>query len=92
MQESIFKDLIVINVLDPTNIKKDEQLSFSRSLLQKHMKYFEKSMEQKQLLTIEHNSGIFEWLLRYILQIEDWQQKQLNAHFKVDKNNNMKGF
>jgi len=92
MQESIFKDLIVINVLDPTNIKKDEQLSFSRSLLQKHMKYFEKSMEQKQLLTIEHNSAIFEWLLRYILQIEDWQQKQPNAHFKVDKNNNMKGF
>ena len=71
IQDSIFKDMIVINVLDPTNIKKDEQLSFSRSLLQKHMKYFEKSMEQKQLITIEHDSAIFEWLLRYILQIED---------------------
>lgn len=70
-----FKDKIMIHVIDDSkNQKKD--FTFSRSLLVKYMKYFEKCLKKisdndEIDISIHCDAGIFEWLLHYIYIQED---------------------
>jgi hypothetical protein len=70
-----FKDKIQIHVIDDSkNQKKD--FSFSRSLLVKYMKYFEKCLRKisdsdEIDISIHCDSGVFEWLLTYIFACEE---------------------
>lgn len=67
----------MIHVIDDTkNQKKD--FTFSRSLLVKYMKYFEKCLkkisENDEIdISIHCDAGIFEWLLNYIFTQEDME-------------------
>ena len=76
-----FKDKIMIHVIDDgKNQKKD--FSFSRSLLVKYMKYFEKCLKKisdsdEIDISIHCDASIFEWLLNYIFALEE-----------MDKNHN----
>jgi len=69
-----FKDKIMIHVVDDAkNLKRD--FLFSRSLLIRHMKYFERCLknisEQDEIdISIHCDASIFEWLLHYILRKE----------------------
>ena len=70
-----FKDKIMIHVIDYSkNQKKD--FTFSRSLLVKYMKYFDKCLkkifENDEIdISIHCDAGIFEWLLLYIFTREE---------------------
>ena len=70
LNQMVFKDKIMIHVIDDTkNQKKD--FTFSRSLLVKYMKYFDKCLkkisENDEIdISIHCDAGIFEWLLNYI--------------------------
>ena len=70
-----FKDKIMIHVIDDSKgVKKD--FTFSRSLLVKYMKYFEKCLkkisDQDEIdISIHCDAGIFEWLLTYIFKHEE---------------------
>lgn len=73
--EVSMKDRIMIHVIDDNkNQKRDFQ--FSRSLLVKYMKYFDKCLkkisENDEIdISIHCDAGIFEWLLCYILAYDD---------------------
>eukprot|EP00347_Sterkiella_histriomuscorum_P020422 403337867 len=75
-----FKDKIMIHVIDDSkNQKKD--FTFSRSLLVKYMKYFEKCLkkisENDEIdISIHCDAGIFEWLLNYIFNQEEMEKSQ----------------
>jgi hypothetical protein len=65
-----FKDKIMIHVIDDSKNQKRDFV-FSRSLLTKHMKYFDKCLkkisESDEIdISIHCDAGIFEWLLNYI--------------------------
>jgi len=65
-----FKDKIMIHVIDDSKNQKRD-FTFSRSLLVKHMKYFDKCLkkisENDEIdISIHCDAGIFEWLLNYI--------------------------
>ena len=72
-----FKDKIMIHVIDDAkNQKKD--FSFSRSLLVKYMKYFDKCLkkisENDEIdISIHCDAGIFQWLLSYVMAQEEKQ-------------------
>jgi hypothetical protein len=75
-----FKDSIMIHVIDDSkNEKRDFQ--FSRSLLVKYMKYFDKCLkkisDQDEIdISIHCDAVIFEWLLNYIMSMEEYEKKQ----------------
>lgn len=73
----------MIHVIDDSkNQKKD--FTFSRSLLVKYMKYFEKCLkkisENDEIdISIHCDAGIFEWLLNYIFNQEELEKSQPNS-------------
>ena len=75
LNEVNMKDKIMIHVIDDNkNQKRDFQ--FSRSLLVRYMKYFDKCLkkisENDEIdISIHCDAGIFEWLLCYILAHDD---------------------
>ncbi len=75
LSQMVFKDKIMIHVIDDTKSQKKD-FTFSRSLLVKYMKYFDKCLkkisENDEIdISIHCDAGIFEWLLNYIFQQEE---------------------
>ena len=70
----------MIHVIDDSkNDKKD--FTFSRALLIKYMKYFDKCLkkisDQDEIdISIHCDAVIFEWLLNYIFSMEEWEKKE----------------
>lgn len=78
----VFKDKIMIHVIDDTKSQKKD-FTFSRSLLVKYMKYFDKCLkkisENDEIdISIHCDAGIFEWLLNYIFQQEEMENASNN--------------
>lgn len=75
-----FKDSIMIHVIDDS--KKDKKdFTFSRSLLVKYMKYFDRCLKKisdndEIDISIHCDAQIFEWLLNYIFAMEEYEKKQ----------------
>jgi Domain of unknown function (DUF3342) len=75
LSEVAIKDRIMIHVIDDNKSQKRD-FQFSRSLLVKYMKYFDKCLkkisENDEIdISIHCDAGIFEWLLCYILTYDD---------------------
>ena len=69
------KDRIMIHVIDDNKSQKKD-FQFSRSLLVRYMKYFDKCLkkisENDEIdISIHCDASIFEWLLSYILAYEE---------------------
>ena len=74
-----FKDSIMIHVIDDSKNEKRD-FTFSRSLLVKYMKYFDKCLkkisDQDEIdISIHCDAVIFEWLLNYIFSMEEYEKK-----------------
>ena len=74
-----FRDSIMIHVTDDSKQQKRD-FTFSRSLLVKYMKYFEKCLEKISErdeidISIHCDIAIFEWLLNYIYAIDEYSKK-----------------
>jgi hypothetical protein len=70
-----FKDKIMIHVIDDSKSQKKD-FTFSRSLLIKYMKYFDKCLKKisdsdEIDISIHCDAGIFEWLLHYVILEEE---------------------
>ena len=75
-----FKDSIMIHVIDDTKNEKRD-FTFSRSLLVKYMKYFDRCLKKisdndEIDISIHCDAVIFEWLLNYIYAMEEYEKKQ----------------
>ena len=71
-----FRDAIMIHVTDDSK-QQNRDFTFSRSLLVKYMKYFEKCLEkisEKDEIDISIHCDvlIFEWLLNYIYAVDEY--------------------
>lgn len=80
IERANFKDSIMIHVIDDSKNEKRD-FTFSRSLLIKYMKYFDKCLkkisDQDEIdISIHCDAVIFEWLLNYIFSMEEWEKKQ----------------
>ena len=80
IQNANFKDSIMIHVIDDSKNEKRD-FTFSRSLLVKYMKYFDKCLkkisDQDEIdISIHCDAVIFEWLLNYIFSMEEFEKKQ----------------
>ena len=83
-----FKDAIMIHVIDDSK-KEKRDFTFSRSLLVKYMKYFDRCLKKisdndEIDISIHCDAVIFEWLLNYIFAMEEYEKKQAEAD-KLDK-------
>ena len=83
-----FKDSIMIHVIDDSK-KEKRDFTFSRSLLVKYMKYFDRCLKKisdndEIDISIHCDAVIFEWLLNYIIAMEEYEKKQGEAE-KIDK-------
>ena len=70
----------MIHVIDDSKNEKRD-FTFSRSLLVKYMKYFDKCLkkisDQDEIdISIHCDAVIFEWLLNYIFSMEEWEKKE----------------
>ena len=75
-----FKDSIMIHVIDDSK-KEKRDFTFSRSLLVKYMKYFDRCLKKisdndEIDISIHCDASIFEWLLNYIFAMEEYEKKQ----------------
>ena len=75
-----FKDSIMIHVIDDSKNEKRD-FTFSRSLLVKYMKYFDRCLKKisdndEIDISIHCDAAIFEWLLNYIFAMEEYEKKQ----------------
>lgn len=80
IERANFKDSIMIHVIDDSKSEKRD-FTFSRSLLVKYMKYFDKCLkkisDQDEIdISIHCDAVIFEWLLNYIFSMEEFEKKQ----------------
>ena len=80
IERANFKDSIMIHVIDDSKNEKRD-FNFSRALLVKYMKYFDKCLkkisDQDEIdISIHCDAVIFEWLLNYILAMEEFEKKQ----------------
>jgi hypothetical protein len=80
IERANFKDSIMIHVIDDSKNEKRD-FTFSRSLLVKYMKYFDKCLkkisDQDEIdISIHCDAVIFEWLLNYIFSMEEFEKKQ----------------
>jgi len=74
-----FKDSIMIHVIDDSKNEKRD-FTFSRSLLVKYMKYFDRCLKKisdndEIDISIHCDAQIFEWLLHYIFAMEEYEKK-----------------
>ena len=74
-----FKDAIMIHVIDDSK-KEKRDFTFSRSLLVKYMKYFDRCLKKisdndEIDISIHCDAVIFEWLLNYIFAMEEYEKK-----------------
>ncbi len=79
----------MIHVIDDSK-KEKRDFTFSRSLLVKYMKYFDRCFKKisdndEIDISIHCDAVIFEWLLNYIFAMEEYEKKQSEAE-KIDKN------
>ena len=86
-----FKDSIMIHVIDDSKNEKRD-FTFSRSLLVKYMKYFDRCLKKisdndEIDISIHCDAVIFEWLLNYIFAMEEYEKK----HAEQDKFNRAVG-
>lgn len=80
IERANFTDSIMIHVIDDSKNEKRD-FTFSRSLLVKYMKYFDKCLkkisDQDEIdISIHCDAVIFEWLLNYIFSMEEYEKKQ----------------
>jgi len=83
-----FKDSIMIHVIDDSK-KEKRDFTFSRSLLVKYMKYFDRCLKKisdndEIDISIHCDAVIFEWLLNYIFAMEEYEKKQQESE-RVNK-------
>jgi hypothetical protein len=79
-ERTTFKDSIMIHVIDDSK-KEKRDFTFSRSLLVKYMKYFDRCLKKisdndEIDISIHCDAQIFEWLLNYIFAMEEYEKKQ----------------
>jgi hypothetical protein len=79
IERANFTDSIMIHVIDDSKNEKRD-FTFSRSLLVKYMKYFDKCLkkisDQDEIdISIHCDAVIFEWLLNYIFSMEEYEKK-----------------
>ena len=80
----------MIHVIDDS--KKDKRdFTFSRSLLVKYMKYFDRCLKKisdndEIDISIHCDAQIFEWLLNYIFAMEEYEKKQANEDRSLKTN------
>ena len=79
-EKANFKDSIMIHVIDDSK-KEKRDFTFSRSLLVKYMKYFDRCLKKisdndEIDISIHCDAVIFEWLLNYIFAMEEYEKKQ----------------
>lgn len=77
-EQTSLKDRIMIHVIDDNKSQKRD-FQFSRTLLVRYMKYFDKCLkkisENDEIdISIHCDAGIFEWLLCYILIYDENQR------------------
>jgi hypothetical protein len=83
----------MIHVIDDS--KKDKRdFTFSRSLLVKYMKYFDRCLKKisdndEIDISIHCDAQIFEWLLNYIFAMEEYEKKQ-SENERILKSTQMK--
>ena len=70
----------MIHVIDDSK-KEKRDFTFSRSLLVKYMKYFDRCLKKisdndEIDISIHCDAVIFEWLLNYIFAMEEYEKKQ----------------
>lgn len=83
IERANFTDSIMIHVIDDSKNEKRD-FTFSRSLLVKYMKYFDKCLkkisDQDEIdISIHCDAVIFEWLLNYIFSMEEFEKKHSNT-------------
>mmetsp|Transcript_29723 Transcript_29723/g.21488 ORF Transcript_29723/g.21488 Transcript_29723/m.21488 type:complete len:118 (+) Transcript_29723:642-995(+) len=81
-----FKDSIMIHVIDDSKNEKRD-FTFSRSLLVKYMKYFDRCLKKisdndEIDISIHCDAVIFEWLLNYIFAMEEYEKKHNDTNSK----------
>jgi hypothetical protein len=79
-ERTTFNDSIMIHVIDDSK-KEKRDFTFSRSLLVKYMKYFDRCLKKisdndEIDISIHCDAQIFEWLLNYIFAMEEYEKKQ----------------
>ena len=92
-----FKDSIMIHVIDDSKNEKRD-FTFSRSLLVKYMKYFDRCLKKisdndEIDISIHCDAVIFEWLLNYIFAMEEYEKKQSDQEkFQRAVGNSVSGY
>ena len=74
----------MIHVIDDSKNEKRD-FTFSRSLLVKYMKYFDRCLKKisdndEIDISIHCDAVIFEWLLNYIFSMEEFEKKQQSSN------------
>lgn len=77
----------MIHVIDDSKNERRD-FTFSRSLLVKYMKYFDRCLKRisdndEIDISIHCDAVIFEWLLNYIFAMEEYEKKQAEFHRAV---------
>jgi len=90
-----FKDSIMIHVIDDSKNEK-RNFTFSRSLLVRYMKYFDRCLKkisdnEEIDISIHCDAEIFEWLLSYIFSVEEYEKKKNNNNLEQEKFNRAVG-
>ena len=80
----------MIHVIDDSK-KEKRDFTFSRSLLVKYMKYFDRCLKKisdndEIDISIHCDAQIFEWLLNYIFAMEEYEKKQAENE-RIQKSN-----
>jgi hypothetical protein len=86
-----FKDSIMIHVIDDSKNEK-RNFTFSRSLLVRYMKYFDRCLKkisdnEEIDISIHCDAEIFEWLLSYIFSVEEYEKKKNSSQAEAEKFN-----
>jgi hypothetical protein len=86
-----FKDSIMIHVIDDSKNEK-RNFTFSRSLLVRYMKYFDRCLKkisdnEEIDISIHCDAEIFEWLLSYIFSVEEYEKKKNSNNIEAEKFN-----
>ncbi len=86
----------MIHVIDDSK-KEKRDFTFSRSLLVKYMKYFDRCLKKisdndEIDISIHCDAQIFEWLLNYIFAMEDYEKKQSEQEKLIKSNWQIKAY
>ena len=85
----------MIHVIDDSKNEK-RNFTFSRSLLVRYMKYFDRCLKkisdnEEIDISIHCDAEIFEWLLSYIFSVEEYEKKKGQSNTEQEKFNRAVG-